>query len=240
MVITKYDFDNKLNLKLALISDTHGPVTGSAAESLIKEKPDFILIPGDYFNRHELFDQNLHQTFVNNQIRNLKRINMIAPVIMSMGNHESHLTFDDKINISHSGTILLNNQFVITDDIAFGGLSSCITYDYIHKDKINYSYIDRDFIERFSKLDNYKILLSHHPEYYDLALKDKNIDLIVSGHAHGGQIRLFGQGLFAPGQGFFPKYTTGIHNNMIIGRGMKNTSPVPRLFNEPELVYINI
>lgn len=50
------------------------------------------------------------------------------------------------------------------------------------------------------------------------------IDLVLSGHAHGGQIRLFGQGLFAPGQGILPKYTSGVHENMIISKGLANTA----------------
>jgi predicted MPP superfamily phosphohydrolase len=81
--------------------------------------------------------------------------------------------------------------------------------------------------------------LCHHPEYRDKYLKDRSIDLILSGHAHGGQIRLLGRGLYAPGQGIFPKYTSGIHANMIISRGLSNTAGfIPRLFNPREIVYI--
>ena len=76
----------------------------------------------------------------------------------------------------------------------------------------------------------------------DLSLRHCGLtgfDLILSGHAHGGQIRLFGRGLFAPGQGIFPKYTSGIHGSMIISRGLSNTGGmIPRLFNRREIVYI--
>ena len=88
----------------------------------------------------------------------------------------------------------------------------------------------------------YKVLLSHHPEYYPEYIKDLDIDLILSGHAHGGQLRFFGRGLFAPGQGLLPKYTSGIHDGrMIVSRGLANNAPpIPRLFNSKELIFIDL
>ena len=73
-------------------------------------------------------------------------------------------------------------------------------------------------------------------------LKERGIDLLLSGHAHGGQFQFFGQGVFAPGQGIFPKYTTGVHDGrFVISRGLCNTAkPIPRLFNPTELVIIDI
>ena len=91
--------------------------------------------------------------------------------------------------------------------------------------------------------------MCHHPEYWCMQppmLKDHPIDLVLSGHAHGGQIRLFGQGLFAPGQGLLPRYTGGLyegpHGNMIVSRGLANTAPppIPRLFNPREVVTIRL
>ena len=67
------------------------------------------------------------------------------------------------------------------------------------------------------------------------------IDLTLSGHAHGGQIRLLGQGLFAPGQGVLPRYTSGVYEGrLIVSRGLANTTFVPRLFNPTEMVYIHL
>ena len=64
---------------------------------------------------------------------------------------------------------------------------------------------------------------------------------MVSGHAHGGQWRIFGRGVFAPGQGLFPKYTSGIHDGrLVISRGLKKSGTIPRIFNSPELVIIDI
>ena len=107
---------------------------------------------------------------------------------------------------------------------------------------------DYAWLDTFVQVPRYRILLSHHPEYWCLEepmLSNRDIDLVLSGHAHGGQFRLFGQGFFAPGQGWFPKYTSGIHHGkrgrMIISKGMANTVKfAPRLFNPTEVVYIEV
>ena len=85
------------------------------------------------------------------------------------------------------------------------------------------------------------MLLCHHPEYYKKYLYNKDIDLIVSGHAHGGQWRIFGRGVFAPGQGLFPKYTSGVHDGrLVISKGIKPSGRIPRIFNTPEVVIVEI
>ena len=131
---------------------------------------------------------------------------------------------------------MLDDRFVLRDGIAFGGLTSGLSND-DHKPDIKW-------IDDFCSVDGPKILLCHHPEYYEQYLKNKNIDLIVSGHAHGGQWRIFGRGVFAPGQGLFPKYTSGLHDGrFIISRGCSNSTrpiPVPRFFNPKEVLEVHI
>ena len=109
--------------------------------------------------------------------------------------------------------------------------------------------LDRGFLGKFEKLDGIKILLSHHPEDWSLTdgnISERDIDLTISAHAHGGQCRILGQGLMAPGQGFFPKFTAGVvmsrktGNRMVISRGLSNTAPIPRLNNPREIVYLKI
>ena len=86
----------------------------------------------------------------------------------------------------------------------------------------------------------FTLLMSHRPwrmEYYE------PFDLTVCGHAHGGQIRLFGQGLWAPNQGFLPEYTSGFYDigesRMFVSRGLAKNA-LPRLFNRPELAIVEI
>ena len=94
--------------------------------------------------------------------------------------------------------------------------------------------------------DNYTILLSHRPEFFELYTK-YDFDLVLCGHAHGGQWRIPGilNGLYAPHQGIFPKYAGGRYDSedmtMIVSRGLaRETTRVPRIFNRPELVVIDL
>ena len=105
---------------------------------------------------------------------------------------------------------------------------------------------DREWLEDFARQEGYKILLCHHPEYWALRepmIRDKTIDLVLSGHAHGGQWQILGHGIFAPGQGLLPKYTHGVHygpyGRLIISRGLSNPySFAPRWGNPPEIVFL--
>ena len=88
--------------------------------------------------------------------------------------------------------------------------------------------------------DGYTILLSHRPELFDLYV-DTGMDLVFSGHTHGGQFRLpFIGGLVAPNQGFFPKYDAGRfskgNTTMIVSRGVGNSIIPIRFYNRPEIV----
>jgi len=87
-------------------------------------------------------------------------------------------------------------------------------------------------------------LLSHRPELFDL-YAENNLDLIFSGHAHGGQVRIpFIGGLIAPDQGFFPQYTSGSHtkdqSTMFVSRGLGNSIIPIQVFNRPEIVVVTL
>lgn len=102
---------------------------------------------------------------------------------------------------------------------------------------------DTSWLHDFAASSGYHILLSHHPEYYPFI--PSSIDLVLSGHAHGGQWNYYSfkdrrwKGIFAPGQGLFPKYTSGMYGKMIVSRGLANTTWVPRICNPTEVVYVN-
>jgi uncharacterized membrane-anchored protein YitT (DUF2179 family) len=100
---------------------------------------------------------------------------------------------------------------------------------------------DLDWLQEYSTRPGYKLLLCHHPEFYDKYLKDTDIDLILSGHVHGGQMRILGRGIFSPGQGLFPKYFHGCHDNrLVVSAGSSNTVSLPRWGNPCEVVIINL
>ena len=91
--------------------------------------------------------------------------------------------------------------------------------------------------------DNYKLLLAHRPEYFDVYAG--NVDLVLSGHAHGGQFRIpFVGGLVAPGQGFFPEYYEGSYikedTEMIVSRGIGNSIIPFRINNKPEIAVAEL
>ena len=135
--------------------------------------------------------------------------------------------------IKATGVHFLDDEIKEINGIHFCGLGSGLIADDMKP--------DLKLVDRFSKLASPKIMLCHHPEYYKKFLKGKGIDLIVSGHAHGGQWRIFGRGVYAPGQGLFPKYTSGsFDNTLVVSRGLREKSIVPRIFNPTEVVKIVI
>ena len=107
----------------------------------------------------------------------------------------------------------------------------------------------RDFLMDYENTDAFKIMLSHRPDsfVFGQAADTWKIDLVVSGHVHGGQVRIPGKGgLYGGDQGWFPEYTDGIHhfktvNHMIITRGLgSDKEKLPRFHNIPEIVVIRL
>lgn len=228
---------------VALVSDLHGGDPSDVTEMLRAERPDYILMPGDIFERLDGRNTEIFR----NGLRLLREASAIAPVFYSPGNHEDGGTHSYRKRsgnsvieraydgsaieaIRSSGAVMLENSFILKDGIAFGGLLSGV----INEGSVP----DLSFLDDFCACDAPKILLCHHPEYYERYLRGLDLDLIVSGHAHGGQWRFFGRGVYAPGQGIFPKYTHGVHDGrLVISTGLK-VSAIPRFFNPPEVVFI--
>lgn len=258
-VLTEYviPFDLPGNIKIGLVSDLHECEPDKALMLLKQGKPDLIMVAGDTFERHGAgeethkgSDEGMWMKILRHGLmkmdglfgyitekrkyaseyawRFLREAGQIAPVFLSLGNHEWYLLPEDRKVIKESGTMLLDNAdctaMVKGIELRVGGLSS-----------------DPDFrwLDRFCAKSGCKILLSHHPEYYERYLKDRNIHLILSGHGHGGQIRIGNRGIYAPGQGLFPKYTKGIYDGkMVVTAGGSNTASVPRWGNPCEVVMI--
>ena len=232
------------NYKIAHISDFHNIKSKNLTNDLVKEiknsKPNIIVLTGD------LIDSN--KINVDIAISFVKKINGIAPIYYVTGNHEARISDYDKFKAK-----LEKNKVIILDDTIeiINKAESKINIIGINDPSFNSNTYrdDATIIQdnlnsiKYDK-NNFTLLLSHRPELIETYAKN-NFDLVLSGHAHGGQIRIpFIGGLFAPNQGLFPKYTSGIYkmNNtkMIVSRGIGNSVFPFRVNNRPELVIIEL
>lgn len=232
--------------KILQISDLHNKEFGSNQNRILskieKINPDSIVITGDLVDSNNT-DIDTAMDLINGAIT-------IAHVYYVSGNHEAWSgSYNDlKSRLESAGVVVLDNQkteiFSDRDSIDLIGLSdpSFIGSDSVEND--GNAQTERLLTALVEENTNFKILLSHRPELFNLYSKS-NLDLIFSGHAHGGQFRLpFIGGLVAPDQGFFPELTEGIHtkNNtsMIISRGLGNSVIPIRIFNRPELIVVTL
>ena len=227
-IITEYTYRaNSANqpLRLAVASDLHSAAFDDVLEEFAR--CDAVLVPGDLVDRHRRNNENAE--------RFLRVVPEILPVFCSIGNHERKYKRREEYlqKVRQSKATLLDNESTVFHGLRIGGLSSAWTKE-----------PDLAFLDRFEKEEGFRLLLCHHPEMWRDYVAGRNIDLTLCGHAHGGQIQLFGRGLYAPGQGLFPKLTHGVHGEgkMIVSRGMTNGAKprIPRINNPCELIILNI
>ena len=205
-------------LLLAVAPDIHSSPYADALDTFAK--CDALLIPGDLVDRHRR-DNSL-------AVRFLEEVPGVVPVFYSMGNHEVKIRnaamYQDLAE--KNGVTLLRDESALFRGIRRSGPP------------------DLEFLDRFEKEKEFRLLLCHQPEVWRDWVKGRNIDFTVCGHAHGGQIQLFGRGLYAPGQGLFPRLTHGIHDGgrMMISRGMTNAAKprIPRFGNPCELILLEL
>lgn len=250
----------------ALLADTHNQDMDTVLESLRRHPPELILLAGDFlYAAPPAAPGRLKMHESRNALELLGACAALAPTFVSLGNHEWMLNEQDLALLADTGAVVLDNRFV---SLSIGGAALCVggltsarlTAYQTWRDKQPLAFLypepDRsvwagkpepnlDWLRNFERQEGYKILLCHHPEYVPRYLNARSIDLILSGHAHGGQWRYYSpldkcfHGVYAPGQGLFPKRTEGMLGHQIISRGLSNNSVIPRLWNPPELVYIN-
>ena len=237
--------------RLALLSDLHGRPYQEIVSAIRRFAPEMSCITGDLITGilpEDEISPLVSQPYV---LPFLEKCAEIAPAFVSLGNHEQVLDETDLRKIERTGVTVLDNRWIRSGRWVIGGLTSACVTDYrkakpgdssLRYPKIPHIQRSRNpetgWLDDFAGQEGFHILLSHHPEYYPLI--PKNIELMLSGHAHGGQIRLFRKGLFAPGQGWLPKYTKGKYDNrLIVSAGLSNTaSPIPRFFNPTEVVFV--
>lgn len=231
--------------RIAQVSDLHNAEFGEGNSKLIQllsqTEPDIILLTGD------LIDSR--QTNIKIALAFAQEAMKIAPVYFVSGNHEARVSeYEDlKMGLAEAGVIVLENQKV---EITREGES--ITLMGIDDPSFQESYLfgDAESVARQAiddlqnESDGYTILLSHRPELFELYV-ETGMDLVFSGHAHGGQFRLpFIGGLVAPNQGFFPKYDAGLfseeNTTMIVSRGVGNSIVPLRFNNRPEIISVDL
>ena len=232
------------HFKIAVISDLHNAEFGTDNSHLLKliedEAPDMIAVTGD------LIDSNRMDISIAEEL--IDQIVDIAPCYYVTGNHEAwigteyqeteKILLDKGVIVLHDETVKLvrddgSIQIAGLDDPAFSG-EAADDGEELLKSRLKDMEID----------DSFCILLSHRPEIFDVYVS-MDIDLVLSGHAHGGQFRLpFIGGLIAPDQGFLPEYDDGeyIEDNtlMIVSRGLGNSIIPIRFNNDPELVIVEL
>ncbi len=216
------------------ISDLHNKRFGKNQITLINaikaENPDILVITGDLVDsNHTNIDYAME--FINEAIK-------LAPIYYVTGNHECWLdssTYDELMNtLEKSGVHILNNEAI---SISVNQSSfTLIGLDDRHL-------TDNTLASLTDDQHTLQVLLAHEPQHIEAYAKE-NIDLVLSGHAHGGQFRLpFVGGIYAPNQGFFPDYTEGLYTegdtSMYVSRGLGNSVIPIRIFNRPEIVVVD-
>ena len=210
-------------LTLAVVSDLHNAPWADVLPAL--EEVDAVLIPGDLVNRH--------RPGYDHAVDFLRRVPEVAPTFYAIGNHEWKFPQRDEYwpHVLKSRAVVLDNTYTLFGGVVLGALSSA------PKEQIR-----ADFLAEMERQPGYKLLMCHHPEMYEPWVKARDIDLTLAGHAHGGQVRIFGQGLFAPGQGIFPRLTSGFYDGqrLLVSRGMTNSAHAPRWGNPCEMILLHL
>ena len=231
--------------RIAHVSDLHNAEFGEGNEKLIQllsqTDPDIIVVTGDLIDSRQT-DIEIALEFARQSIK-------ISPVYYVSGNHEARVReYEElKMGLTDVGVIVLENQQVQIiregESITLIGLDDpSFRTDYLFGDAE--SVIKQAIADLQNESDDYRILLSHRPELFDIYV-DSGVDLVFSGHAHGGQFHLpFIGGLVAPNQGFFPKYDAGLFSEgsttMIVSRGVGNSIIPIRFNNRPEIVVAEL
>lgn len=199
---------------------------------------DAILIVGDLVDRHDRRTNGF-----DNAVRFLNEAPTVAPVFYAIGNHERKLKTlaDYWPHVERSRVTVLDDAFVDFGGIVLGGLSSIRVGKEEHK--LPLQLVEKKpFLRAMSEQPGFKLLMCHHPEYFPTAVLNRDIDLTVAGHAHGGQVRIGRQGIYSPGQWLFPKLTSGFYYNdrLLVSRGVANATWAPRINCACEVIMLHL
>ena len=244
LTITEYFISSeKINseVKIVFLSDLHSCAYGKEQQELIheidKQNPDLVLMSGD------MADDVLPDS------RFIELLTGIAekyPCYYVTGNHEFRSGRVEEMKDTFRGYGVAVLEGDVREVLVKGQSLSICGVDDPEVGQEIFNHQLQNVSEQIST-EAYSILLSHRPELFE-RYASHPFDLVLSGHAHGGQWRIpyiLPDGLLAPNQGLFPKYSNGIHEinetKMLVSRGLSRESTiVPRIFNSPELIVIHL
>ena len=232
------------SLRAALVADFHDGDGAPLLAALREIAPDVILVAGDTVHDADRADRGLAL---------LRSLITVAPVFCSLGNHEWRCE-NIEARIRKTGVRLLDNTYAKLGGFVIGGLTSGDRSKRQGRWKRTPA-PDVDWLDDFCAEQGTRILLCHHPEYYLPHLAARKLELVLSGHAHGGQWSIGTQGVFAPGQGLLPRFTAGAYRGrkhvkgalsvsadeplLIVSRGLSNEIGIPRFGNPEEIVILD-
>ncbi len=213
--------------RVVQVSDLHDRRFGAEQQKLIEAirdgKPDLVVITGDLFNRH-------NHAACRNAFAFLERMRGVAPMYFIEGNHECSMKETGEryvAKVAEYGVSVLRDAYTDLPQCRLIGLTQ---------------HAPKETLSALSAKDRFNLVLAHRPERFPV-YAGAGADVILSGHAHGGQIRFGRIGVYAPQQGLLPKYTAGWYasdgTRMFVSRGLGNTIAFPRVFNTPELCVID-
>lgn len=245
--VTFYQMETTKNIKglrIVSLTDLHLREFGEGNERLVRTlerlRPDLIAMVGDM----TIEDNPDHSV----PLALIRRLSQLAPVYYSSGNHEyTDILYNKEstliADIEAAGATYVDDRYVEVqlgrNKLVLGAV--CKNAD----DVMKYS-SSREMLQSFCAESRFRLLLSHYPEIFLSAMADSPVDLALCGHAHGGQVRLpfLKDGLYAPDQGFFPTFTSGMRtacgSTVVISRGLGDSSKSLRINNPPEVVVVDI
>lgn len=231
--------------RIAHISDLHNAEMGKDNEKLLRmlrdAAPDMIAITGDLIDSRN--------TNVEIALQFIREAVKIAPCYYVTGNHEARVSEYDELKAGMKAAGVMVQEDACTEIRLEGEVITLIgvndpSYrtDYLFGD--SETVVRTKLAELYTDKNRFTILLSHRPELFGIYV-ESGVDLVLSGHAHGGQFRLpFVGGLAAPNQGIFPKYEAGLYTEentcMLVSRGIGNSIFPFRINNRPEIIIIEL
>lgn len=238
--------DSMRGTRLLHLSDIHSAASGKSGERLLnacrEAQPDLIVITGDLVTDSQDIPSALALS---------EKLTEIAPVYYVTGNHEASLAYNDLKKLMN-GLDELHVNVLDNESVYYSKNGEHITLIGLRDPGLDpqpawadkQANVKNTLCTLCRNTDGFTLVLSHRPELID-QYAAAGPCLVLCGHAHGGQVRLpLIGGLYAPGQGLFPRYTAGLYTkgdtDMIVSRGIGSVTFLPRIGNRPELVLITL